>query len=111
MRRIATVSLSLWLSVAASAGCTDDGPDPKALCLEFATAIADACRRCSASSTAWNDCYAPIADACGEVETIRDAESFEQVCLPLLENIACSTLRDPDAQVPESCDRQFWFQQ
>lgn len=94
---------TLGLLVALISGC--GGPDPEQACLDFADALASSGERCgfdyetnfaaAVNSAAGGDCE--------NIDSVRDIDAFESVCLPYIRQLTCDQLISSSPELPDSC--------
>jgi hypothetical protein len=107
------LALVVLVLIACSAHKPAPPPKPKTpaeLCVEFFTLACTKIMPCNPTNTADETaaCIEAAAEgACPMVESLRDREALEKVCLPWLGSLKCETLEEAMNNIPPACMQQF----
>jgi hypothetical protein len=95
------------LMAALGAGC--GGSEAEQACLDLADALASSAERCGFDYDANFDEFVDIAAEgdCANVESVRNIETFESICLPFVRELTCAQVTDPNLMLPEACNKQL----
>lgn len=98
---------TLGLLAALSSGCGDS--DPEQACLDFADALATSAERCGFDyETNFASAVATAAGGdCENIDSVRDLDSFESVCLPYIRQLTCGQLSSSAPDLPDACLNQL----
>lgn len=101
------VLLALGLLAALTAGCGNT--EPEQACLDFADALASAGERCGFDyETNFDDTVDRVAGGdCSDIESVRDLDSFDSVCLPFIRQMTCAQLIQREPELPDACLAQL----
>jgi hypothetical protein len=107
------IALSVLVLLACSANMPASPPKPKTpaeLCVEFFTLACTKLTACNPTNTVEETkaCIETYTEgACPAVESLRDREALEKVCLPWLGALKCDTMEESMNNIPPACMHQF----
>jgi hypothetical protein len=95
--------LALGLSAALASGCGTT--EPEQACLDFADALASAGARCGFPyEVNFDDTVDRVAGGdCADIDSVRDLDAFESVCLPFIRQMTCQQLNQSEPDLPDAC--------
>jgi hypothetical protein len=98
---------TLGLLGALTAGCGNT--EPEQACLDFADALSTAAARCGFDYETHFDQTVELTAGgdCGNIESVRDIDAFDSVCLPYIRQLNCSQLSQTSVELPDECNQQL----
>lgn len=97
----------LGLLAALSSGC--GGSDAEQACVDFADALATSGERCGFDYETNFDAAVDSAAGgdCENIDSVRDLDAFESVCLPYIRQLTCEQLNNSAPDLPDACLMQL----
>jgi hypothetical protein len=94
---------ALGVLAALTSGCGNS--DPEQACLDFADALATSGERCGFDyETNFDEAVNSAAGGdCENIDSVRDLDAFESVCLPYIRQLTCAELINSSPNLPDAC--------